>query len=585
MVDNKVIKIHKQWHSILGEEIPLIEPYNYVKLNEIFPPPKLPVTGKNGTVIEVLPYIRQKVKMWGADVLRAENIKTLIEEADDVSDKEFSDVESMDEDQDFLQKNKLSRFDCIASLLASSECTVAQDIFQTLSQFPIAFPLIMPGLVDANNFKVLLPLLIGPVIKWETKPGTIIENHLFSDPFKMIVAVRIGASSPGKSSIINQLMTSDSMFSSSSEPRAEYGIPHMVSGSVEFTWLTQETCGVSLWNEVFKNYYKEGTKEIVLFANLHGDALDYPNQIRFLKQFPSSFLVFLMPGYTDDQVDTFKNIVDTNKIVYCWVNHKKKKKYSIDTTLLTKDQTLKKVRHLFKEALDFTLPFKYNKLTLRDSLHLGETLQFTESIELSESQLLIDFVKQKTCRHIKLQIIQQRKQSDNGHQIWQENDEMHSLIFLFIDILNLPLGKRIRALAHLEREVSMLSMVESSEARNKALLKREELRKTSLDNRNQKSEESIRREIAKIWAEVCNISLGMEHLFRELGRIYFSVHYQSHDTVLKLPQLYAELLISGHTIELLDGDAGAISEAWFSAICNCICKKFPKLRIFVISIL
>src|SRR6266540_1957383 len=138
MVDNKDIAIHEQWHSILGKKIPLIEPYHYVKLSKIFPPPKLSVYEKNGSVVAVLPYIRQKVKMWGTDVLKAENIKTLIKECD-VSDEEFSEG-----DLQRQKKNQLTRFDCIVSLLASAECTVAQDIFRTLSQFPIAFPLIIP---------------------------------------------------------------------------------------------------------------------------------------------------------------------------------------------------------------------------------------------------------------------------------------------------------------------------------------------------------------------------------------------------------------------------------------------------------
>src|SRR5688572_24184942 len=123
MTDNKVMKIHEQWHSILGEEISLIEPYHYVKLCKIITPPKLPVHERNGSVAAVLPYIRQKVKMWGTDVLRAENIKTLIEEdKEDDDEEEFSDVESTDESQDFnlQKKNQLSRFDCIASLLASA---------------------------------------------------------------------------------------------------------------------------------------------------------------------------------------------------------------------------------------------------------------------------------------------------------------------------------------------------------------------------------------------------------------------------------------------------------------------------------
>ncbi|CAJ0908264.1 1976_t:CDS:2 [Entrophospora sp. SA101] len=555
MIDNKVITIHEKWHSILGEEIPLIEPHDYVKLSKILAPPKLTAHEMNGSVAYVLHYIRQKVKMWGADVLRAENIKTLVEEDDDVSDEESesSDMGSMDEGQD-VRKNQLSRFDCLASLLASVECTVAQDIFRTLSQFPVALPLTIPELDKEEMFKVMLPLLVGPVIKWETKPGTIVENHLFNDRFRLIVAIRIGTNSPGKSVILNQLMASDSMFSSSCEPRAEYGIPHMINGSIEFTWLTQETCGVSLWNDVFENYYKEGAKEIALLANLHGDALDYPDQIKFLKQLPSSFLIFLMPGCTTSQIDKLEALIGPKKIIYGWVNKKNtdKKKYTIDTKFLMKDKTLKKVRMMFKEALDFDTSSFNAMIKLRGSLQLAE------SIELAESQLLADFVKEKTCRHIKLEVMQLQRKPPNDLQIWKNNTELQYLIFLYINILKLPLNKRIRALAHLEREVSRLSMIESSGVRNQAVLKREELRKSSL-----------------------------EHFFRELGQIYkiSSINDPDSEIVLKLPELYAQLLIGGHTIELLDGDAGSISEAWFSAICGHICNAYPRLRIFVVSIL
>ncbi|CAJ0843131.1 1865_t:CDS:2 [Entrophospora sp. SA101] len=563
MIDNKVITIHEKWHSILGEEIPLIEPHDYVKLSKILAPPKLTAHEMNGSVAYVLHYIRQKVKMWGADVLRAENIKTLVEEDDDVSDEESesSDMGSMDEGQD-VRKNQLSRFDCLASLLASVECTVAQDIFRTLSQFPVALPLTIPELDKEEMFKVMLPLLVGPVIKWETKPGTIVENHLFNDRFRLIVAIRIGTNSPGKSVILNQLMASDSMFSSSCEPRAEYGIPHMINGSIEFTWLTQETCGVSLWNDVFENYYKEGAKEIALLANLHGDALDYPDQIKFLKQLPSSFLIFLMPGCTTSQIDKLEALIGPKKIIYGWVNKKNtdKKKYTIDTKFLMKDKTLKKVRMMFKEALDFDTSSFNAMIKLRGSLQLAE------SIELAESQLLADFVKEKTCRHIKLEVMQLQRKPPNDLQIWKNNTELQYLIFLYINILKLPLNKRIRALAHLEREVSRLSMIESSGVRNQAVLKREELRKSSL---------------------VDSMSLGLEHFFRELGQIYkiSSINDPDSEIVLKLPELYAQLLIGGHTIELLDGDAGSISEAWFSAICGHICNAYPRLRIFVVSIL
>ena len=99
--------------------------------------------------------------MWGADVLKVEDIKTLIEECT-VPDEEFSDDESTDEDDLQWQKKELFRFDCIVVLLFTTECAVVQNIFRT---FPIAFPLIMPEINEENQFKVMIPVLTSPVIK------------------------------------------------------------------------------------------------------------------------------------------------------------------------------------------------------------------------------------------------------------------------------------------------------------------------------------------------------------------------------------------------------------------------------------
>src|SRR5688572_4702792 len=121
MVDNKFIYIDEQWHSILGEVISVIEPYHHVKLSKIIEPPRLSASKRHGSIVAVLPYIRQKVKMWGAGILKAENIKTLIEDGDDFDDfdGDFDDVDEdsdlMDEEEDdsLLKKNRLSRFDCV----------------------------------------------------------------------------------------------------------------------------------------------------------------------------------------------------------------------------------------------------------------------------------------------------------------------------------------------------------------------------------------------------------------------------------------------------------------------------------------
>ncbi|KAF0488993.1 interferon-induced very large GTPase 1-like [Gigaspora margarita] len=575
--ENEVLKIDKKWYSILDEKLPLIVPKHYFMLSDLIPQPKLLSKKIHMNVAAVLPYIRQKVKMHDVDILRTEKFASLVI---DQEDEKSSDDESKNENKRLIKRNRLSRFDCIAMLLASAECSIAKEIFRTLSQLPIAFPLLIPDLDNAKKFKVMLPLFIGATIKCCASNGPIIENHLFEDSFKLIVAARVGMNSRGKSTILNQLMASENMFSSYSEPRAKYGIPHMIDGNVEFVWLTEETCGDDLWNNVFKNYYEKGRKEIILLANLHGDALHYQDQLEFLKQLPSCFLFFLQPG-DEDRKDELKKLIGSKNVKYIDVN--------------PKDNAIKEVYENIEDVLNSNPGgYSFNEL---NELEMGETLQLAENIECDESQELINFVKDKTCHHTKLEIMQLQKQ--------QLKDEFDFLKFLqskpelrlFSSIIALqPIKKRIRALTHLERELSRLFAEESSKPRNDAILKMNQLNNASFMNRFKKNK--IPEEITKLWEEVDNSNLGIEHFFRELGHMYNMYksfvsnpkiadfdNYPIKENILKSPEYYADLLINSYTIELLDGDSTTISNAWFLAVCNNISNRFPNLKIFVISIL
>jgi len=87
--------------------------------------------------------------------------------------------------------------------------------------------------------------------------------------------------------------------------------------------------------------------------------------------------------------------------------------------------------------------------------------------------------------------------------------------------------------------------------------------------------------------EMDDNNLGLEHIFREIGKIYehFASKSIENNPYLNAPKLYAELLIAGHSIELLDGDSSSITGSWLSAICENVNRIKPKMRIFVISIL
>ncbi|KAF1379076.1 hypothetical protein PFLUV_G00172290 [Perca fluviatilis] len=53
----------------------------------------------------------------------------------------------------------------------------------------------------------------------------------------------------------------------------------------------------------------------------------------------------------------------------------------------------------------------------------------------------------------------------------------------------------------------------------------------------------------------------------------------------KYPELAAELMISGHPMELMDGDAGHVPLTWISSLLDEVIKKLGDKRVFVLSVL
>lgn len=608
------LKIHKKWRSIMGETLPVMTPTSFVKLHSITNSPVIDITKMEECVKRALPFIIQRLKMWGGNVLCAEKVSTLIQgelkakAGSTRSGPRFSKKSVIVVDATTTPKKQnipFSRIDCISAIFCSACSTVSQDIVRIMSQFPMSLPLIMPDLEQESTYKVMLPALLGPTIKWESEPGVIVENHLFQSPFRMLVAVRLGTNSTGKSTILNQLMTTKNMFSSRSEPGAERGKPYSLHGSVEFTWLTQETCGTGLWL-VIEKYYRPHEKAIILLANVHGDSIEHPDVIQFLNQCVSTYLVFVMPDCDEEKWKIFKQMVGSDKrIIHAMVYNEDMdpdpEEIVIDTRRLLEDETLAKVRLMFDQALNSDanlLPKSITKFERKfQEIKLGHSLSFAEGIEHLESKSVLEFVTKNTCYETrKMMKLQSQRSTGQSYRpqddflLWDNNQRLQELISLFLKVLTLPLAQRQQALAHLERDFSVLSAEESSPFRADVIRYREELGRTGLKNQNDTQKRRLRIQIAQAMERVDSINLGLENFFRELGQIYEIALATNPDhpvnaPVLKLPKRYAELLVAGNAIELLDGDSGDIPDAWFSAICDEVCTQFPNLRVFVVTIL
>ncbi|XP_065325967.1 interferon-induced very large GTPase 1-like [Pelmatolapia mariae] len=113
----------------------------------------------------------------------------------------------------------------------------------------------------------------------------------------------------------------------------------------------------------------------------------------------------------------------------------------------------------------------------------------------------------------------------------------------------------------------------------------------ALKNKRDKSDLLLRKqtELEYISKKLQSATFGLEHIFREMGQIYeahkTTQRESRHTDWSKYPELAAQLMISGHPMELMDGDAGHVPLTWISSLLEEVIKKLGDQRVFVLSVL
>ncbi|MCI4395159.1 hypothetical protein PGIGA_G00177170 [Pangasianodon gigas] len=99
-------------------------------------------------------------------------------------------------------------------------------------------------------------------------------------------------------------------------------------------------------------------------------------------------------------------------------------------------------------------------------------------------------------------------------------------------------------------------------------------------------------ELQEISRQLNAATFGLEHILREMGQIYESfISVQTHnkrskeENMTALPKLAAQLIKSGHPMELMDGDAAHVPLIWVSAVLDELVKILGDKRVFVLSVL
>ena len=76
--------------------------------------------------------------------------------------------------------------------------------------------------------------------------------------------------------------------------------------------------------------------------------------------------------------------------------------------------------------------------------------------------------------------------------------------------------------------------------------------------------------------------IGLEHLFREVGQMYEATQELGHKQLLR--NVAAKLLIDGHPLELMDGDAAHVPITWVKAVLTEVGRILDNPKVLVLSI-
>ncbi|XP_032911650.1 interferon-induced very large GTPase 1-like [Catharus ustulatus] len=107
------------------------------------------------------------------------------------------------------------------------------------------------------------------------------------------------------------------------------------------------------------------------------------------------------------------------------------------------------------------------------------------------------------------------------------------------------------------------------------------------NNKNPKVNDPLQSRLDAVSDEINDSSIGLEHLLREIGQIYEALELMNSKkfNFSKLPEIAAELMVSGYPVELMDGDASYLPLRWVGAIFDSLIKRLGDKRLFVLSVL
>uniref|UniRef100_A0A673IJ59 Si:dkey-85k7.12 n=1 Tax=Sinocyclocheilus rhinocerous TaxID=307959 RepID=A0A673IJ59_9TELE len=418
-----------------------------------------------------------------------------------------------------------------------------------------------------------------------------VEERIVHAKLPLVSFVRLGNCNISKSQILNKLLSNPQQYHDTFVHRdMDCGdVPRKISnGLVEMSWYLP--CG---------NKNIDVFSEPVAFANLRGDISAFETQYSFLCQTSTAVFVFF------DNLDTNYKLL-TNQHAnaqFFLVGNKQSKVFNLEQLKRTaSEMSLKKNNIILKtnqndanfvKNLHSTVNYILNNLPNKACLEGMDTIAHELGIQVDEDIKECQKAK-KNAHFITEEILDTilRKAGDQNIETYKSHLQMKKT----------ELRKQQSKYDISEAMSCFVSALTTSDQERSYFLK---WMRMNLDNLSQKNLSSLREkykekcqqfsenkeEIAQLDQQISNSSLGIEHFLREMGQLYEAAvslpeNSESHQQMLHLPRLCAQLMLDGFPLELVDGDASNIPLRWVSDVLHYLNFLVqPNNKIIVVTVL
>ncbi|KAL7863992.1 hypothetical protein AOLI_G00154120 [Acnodon oligacanthus] len=494
-----------------------------------------------------------------------------------------------------------------------------QNMVSKLSSCQYALPLLVPSPTSTD---IELPLWTFRQIKksWKSVGGLSTSLPVCQIKAPMVFFCRLGSVSTSKSQLLNSVINPkhDTFFHRDSPGSSRNH--QFMEGLVEIAWY----CPAGNTDDLFN--------ECIAFCSLHGDAVKNRAQTDFLSE-QATVNVVLMENTTkhnDKDREVVQKLHSLPKPFICLMSEQKGTStmgsgYNIKYKIGLRERNQAELHEELRSVISTCLQKCYSAPTfsLEASTELAKRFGFRVDEDSQECQAgktgaleVIKLLKGEDISQIKAKFLPCQGKL---WQEWSRKNKQQYRLYGDVEQTKSKIQEHMKSIRNQQRKTSVdlmkavctnlksthiakkmyfvrwlgvyldvsflekLSEVTQQYYKQMSDLQRLKQKREITDEFRKKQEELI-----KLSEKVDAMTFGLEHIVREMGQIYEAwAEYPDRMTaeVSVLPVLAADLLISGHPLELMDGDAAHVPLTWIQSVLDKVTERLGDQRVFVLSVL